>query len=95
MPDKNFNHGDIVFYLTYSGDIQKAIFSETWEYGFSYVSINNQSIRVEHNRLFSIKKEAFDFYLNKLIETKKFYESLVCEYNEKIKTLNVNQKRKL
>ena len=90
MSGKNFNHGDIVFYLSYSGAIEKAIFSETWEYGFSYIIINNESKKVEHDRLFLTKNEAFDFYLNKLIKMKKFYDSLVCEYDEKIKSLHIN-----
>ena len=50
----NFNYQDEVYYLDHFGNIKNGLFSENWEYGYSYL-IGGESI--ETKKLFKTKKE--------------------------------------
>lgn len=64
----NFEYGDEVYYLDYYGNVIKAIFSEDWGYGCSYINGNEL---IETKRLFDSKK---NLYLNQIKEKEKDIE---------------------
>lgn len=57
-----FKEGDEVYYLDYKKNIIKAIYSEDWEYGNSYINGNEL---IETKRLFDSEK---NLYLNLIKE---------------------------
>ena len=81
----NFNYQDEVYYLDHFENIKKGIFSEDWEYGYSYL-IGGESI--ETKKLFKTEKEVLLNMLKEKENSIKASQNLIKRLQEDLPVLH-------
>lgn len=84
----NFKYDDVVYYVDLTGTIHKALFSEYWHYGMSYIRENSDCFQVETKNLFDSEKNLLLFLLKDKRKSISCSEKLIEKLKNELPILN-------